>query len=105
MKIAPFGVEQWMNAHEESATFNVGETCVQSLTLDELLGLDDDPGRALAELRALQLTYGHIYGSPELRALIAALYDQVTPERTLVTNGAIGANFLAQYALLEPGDR
>jgi len=105
MKIAPFGVEQWMNAHEESATFNVGETCVQSLTLDELLALDDDPERALAELRALQLTYGHIYGSPELRALVAALYDRVTPEQTLVTNGAIGANFLAQYALLEPGDR
>ncbi len=105
MRIAPFGVEQWMNAHEEAATFNVGETCVQSLTLDELLALDDDPGRALAEIRALQLTYGHIYGAPELRELIAALYDRLPPERTLVTNGAIGANFLAQYALLEPGAR
>ena len=105
MKIAPFGVEQWMNSHEESAVYNVGETCVQSLTLDELLALADDPERALAELRALQLTYGHIYGSPELRALIAAQYEGVAPGETLVTNGAIGANFLAEYSLVEPGDR
>jgi aspartate/methionine/tyrosine aminotransferase len=105
MKIAPFGVEQWMNEHEERAVFNIGETCVRSLTLDELLAFDDDPERALAELRALQLTYGHIYGAPELRALVAGLYEGLAPEQTLVTNGAIGANFLAQYALVEPGDR
>ena len=47
MKIAPFGVEQWMNSHEETATFNVGETCVQSLTLDELLEI----GRASCRAR------------------------------------------------------
>jgi aspartate/methionine/tyrosine aminotransferase len=105
MKIAPFGVEQWMNAHEERAVFNIGETCVHSLTLDELLAFDDDPERALAELRGLQLTYGHIWGSPELRALIGALYEDLPPQQTLVTNGAIGANFLAQYSLLEAGDR
>jgi aspartate/methionine/tyrosine aminotransferase len=105
VKIAPFAVEQWMNAHEERARFNMGETCVESLTLGELLALDGDPDAALAELRALQLTYGHILGAPELRRRVAALYADLEPGQTLITNGAIGANYLVQYALIEPGDR
>ena len=33
MHIEPFFVEQWMNAHETTATWNIAETCVHSLTL------------------------------------------------------------------------
>ena len=35
---------------------------------------------------------------------IAALYgERITPDHVLTANGAIGANFLALYALVEPG--
>jgi aspartate/methionine/tyrosine aminotransferase len=102
--IEPFLVEQWMNSHETTATWNIAETCVHSLTVDELLALTGDDGSVLSRLTGTRLTYGHITGSPELRAAVASLYgERVGPDEVLVTNGAIGANFLALFALTEPG--
>ena len=37
MNIEPFAVEEWMNEHEVGARFNIAETCVDSVSLDELL--------------------------------------------------------------------
>jgi aspartate/methionine/tyrosine aminotransferase len=105
MKVEEFEVENWMNKREMSARWNLGETCVDSLTLDELLALSGDPEAALARLRAMKLTYGFIAGAPRLRELIAATYAHLAPERVLTTSGAITANFLAEYTLVEPGDR
>ena len=39
MKIDTFKVERWMNDFEERAVFNLAETCIDSLTLKELLQL------------------------------------------------------------------
>ncbi len=104
MHIDPFLVEQWMNSHETTATWNIAETCVHSLTVEELLDLTGDAGGVLARLTDTRLTYGHITGSPELRAAVAALYgERVGPDEVLITNGAIGANFLVLFALTEPG--
>lgn len=36
MKIRDFGVEMWMNAYENNCTYNLAETCVKSLTVQEL---------------------------------------------------------------------
>ena len=36
MKIKPFKVEEWMNEYEASAKYNIAETCVDSVSLDEL---------------------------------------------------------------------
>ena len=104
MHIEPFFVEQWMNAHETTATWNIAETCVHSLTLEELLALSGDADGVLGALRGTWLGYGDITGSPRLRAAIAALYgERIGPANVLTANGAIGANFLALYALVEPG--
>ncbi len=104
MHIEPFAVEQWMNSHETTATWNMGETCVHSLSLGELLELTGDADEVLRRLRDTRLTYGHIIGSQELRAQIASLYGEaIAPENVLVTNGAIGANFLALFSLAGPG--
>ena len=104
MHIDPFFVEQWMNAHETTATWNIAETCVHSLTLEELLELSGEPDAVLRGLCGTWLGYGDITGSPRLRAAIAALYgERVGPDNVLTANGAIGANFLALYALVEPG--
>ncbi len=103
MHIDPFFVEQWMNAHETTATWNIAETCVHSLTLDELLELSGDSDGVVRGLKETWLGYGDIIGSPRLRAAIAALYgERITPDNVLTANGAIGANFLALYALVEP---
>ena len=39
MQIAPFAVEEWMNRYETQARCNIAETCVDSISLDELLAL------------------------------------------------------------------
>ena len=39
MKIAPFQVEEWMNAYETKAKYNIAETCVNSISLNELFAL------------------------------------------------------------------
>ena len=35
MKIKDFGVEMWMNAYENDCTYNLAETCVESLTVEQ----------------------------------------------------------------------
>jgi len=103
--IKPFAVEQWMNAHETTATWNIAETCVDPLRAQELLALAGGGDAVLLRLLDTKLTYGHVTGSPELRAAIAALYgERIGAADVLTTNGAIGANFLALFALVEPGD-
>ncbi|GAA4716554.1 aminotransferase [Brevibacillus fulvus] len=104
MQIKPFKVEEWMNAYEMEAVYNIAETCVDSLTLRELISFSDEPERFLQSLVDRKLTYGHIEGSPEFRELIAGLYQTMKPDNVLVTNGAIGANFLLLYTLVKPGD-
>lgn len=103
MQIAPFAVEEWMNAWETRCTHNLAETCVHSLRVDELLALCGQTD--LTDLQGLHLTYGDIPGSPRLRAAIAARYDSMAAEAVLVTHGTIGANMLVHKALVEPGDR
>jgi len=105
MKIEPFGVELWMNEFENDCEFNLAETCVASLTVNELLELTGVGHDALAEIASMKLTYGAIEGSDRLRSAIAALYDSMTPDNTVVTHGAIGANKLVHETLVEPGDR
>jgi aspartate/methionine/tyrosine aminotransferase len=105
MKITPFAVEQWMNAHETKCRYNLAETCVESLTIAELLDMAGQRESILAELLPLKMTYGAIEGSDRLRTAIAALYEKATTENVLVTHGAIGANALVYQALVGSGDR
>ena len=105
MQIEPFGVEQWMNAHETHCAFNLAETCVHSLTIAELMDLAGHNQRDLSAVLPMRMTYGDIEGSPALRRAIAALYTGQTPDNVVVTHGTIGANALVHAALVERGDR
>lgn len=105
MQIAPFAVEQWMNAHETRCELNLAETCVESLTVAQLLDIAGATDTFLAEVRPLKLTYGAIEGSARLRTAIARLYASRAPGEVLLTHGAAGANALVYAALIEPGDR
>lgn len=104
MKIRDFGVEMWMNAYENDCVYNLAETCVESLTVGELLDLDGRREQALADILSMKLTYGAIEGSERLRTLIAGLYKRQGPENIVTTHGAIGANHLVIETLVEPGD-
>ena len=105
MKIRDFGVEIWMNRYENDCELNLAETCVESLTVEELLDMAGKKDDILAELLPMKLTYGAIEGSNRLRSLIAAMYDNQAMENVVVTHGAIGANALVHQTLLEAGDR
>jgi len=106
MIIKPFKVEQWMNEFEDDAIYNIGETCVHSITLKELLELSgEDQQEFMVRVMDKRLTYGHISGSPEFKEGICRLYENLKPGNILTTHGAIGANHLALYSIVEPGDR
>ncbi|HPF45444.1 MAG: aminotransferase [Alphaproteobacteria bacterium] len=104
MKIREFGVEIWMNEFENHCKYNLAETCVQSLTIDELLKITDKKEAALSELLPLKMTYGAIEGSARLKNAISTLYDNQKPENIMVAHGAIGANALVYSALVGPKD-
>ena len=46
MDIAPFGVEDWLNVHEKSATYDIAQSTIASMTLDELVALGAPRGLA-----------------------------------------------------------
>ncbi|MBB5535713.1 aminotransferase [Rhizobium giardinii] len=104
MKIRDFGVEIWMNKYETKCELNLAETCVESLTVAELLDMAGTNDIA-EEIRPLKLTYGEIEGSVRLRTLIAGMYEKQQIENVITTHGAIGANALVHQTLVEPGDR
>jgi len=105
MHIEPFGVEIWMNEFEASCELNLAETCVESVTVAELLALCKKDEGSLSEVLPFKMTYGHIEGSDRLRDAIAALYEKQKRENILVTHGTIGANSLVHQALVSHGDK
>jgi len=105
MKIKDFGVEIWMNLYENNCEHNLAETCVDSMTVEELLEMTGKTDEIMQHILKMQMSYGDIEGSPKLVEGIQSLYKQVKPEQITVTHGAIGANALTMFALIEPGDR
>ena len=106
MKIRPFAVEEWMNAYETGARCNIAETCVDSISADELFQLCGEDSTAFwKQFSARRLTYGDIEGAPAFREGICRLYKTLKPEEVVTTHGAAGANHHVFYSLVEPGDR
>lgn len=106
MNIKPFAVEEWMNEYETGARFNIAETCVDSVSLDELFALTgEDKGEFLSTLCAQRLTYGDIRGSAALRQGVCRLYRTIRPDEVVPTHGASGANHHVFCSLISAGDR
>lgn len=105
MHIKTIGVEDWLNVWEKSATYDIAQSTISSMTMDEILALDGEAGATFYErLGREKMNYGWIEGSPDFKAEVAKLYRNVDPDNILQTNGATGANLLALMALVEPGD-
>jgi hypothetical protein len=60
MKIEPFGVEVWMNAFEYDFEFNLAETCVASLTVNQLLEIIGKSTDVLDDLGPMKMSFGAI---------------------------------------------
>ena len=106
MNIKPFAVEEWMNEYETGARYNIAETCVDSVSLDELFALTgESKDEFLSKFCATRLTYGDIWGSDALREGVCRLYRTVQPDEVVLTHGAAGANHHVFCSLISAGDR
>ena len=75
MKIKPFAVEEWMNEWEVGAKYNIAETCVDSVSLKQLLEICGEDEADFAQmLLSIRLSYGDITGMPKFKAGVCNLY-------------------------------
>ncbi|HSJ55590.1 MAG TPA: aminotransferase class I/II-fold pyridoxal phosphate-dependent enzyme [Anaerolineae bacterium] len=106
MKIEPFALERWMTTYEQHVDYDIAESGILPLSIDDLLCMVPAVEResTLHRLLGLRLGYSEARGTEELRGVLAETYAGATPENILVPTGAIEANFLLFNTLLEPGD-
>lgn len=100
MRIDLFKMERAQCLYEKEVEYNLSESGVSPLRVEELLGGGTDPAAFLGT----KLGYPWSNGSPELRENIASFYD-AEPGNVTVTNGSSEAIFIAFWGLLEKGDR
>lgn len=105
MKIRPFHVERWIDQYETVAKYNIAETCVHPMSLDELFALTgEDKEACIKKMFSTQLTYGPIEGGEQFRDGVSKLFKTVKPDEVMSTQGAISANYLLLMSLVEPND-
>jgi aspartate/methionine/tyrosine aminotransferase len=100
MKIETFEMERWQSQWENVVEYNLAESGVDPLTVEELFGGPE----AVCELGRHKMLYNQGNGTPELRDLISGLYPGATRDNVVVTHGTCEANYLAIWSLIEPGD-
>jgi len=101
-KFVPFELERWQSTWENRVRFNLSESGVHPLSIQELLGL---AGASAVPLLDVRLGYSQSNGTDLLRERIAALYPGASPDQVLVTTGSSEANFVTCWRLLQPGDK
>jgi aspartate/methionine/tyrosine aminotransferase len=99
MKIEQFKMERMQSTWENVVEFNLSESGVHPLSLQELVSEEE-----LEEILKINLGYSQTNGTPELRQQIASLYTGVDPDQILTTAGSSEANFLLTWGNIEPGD-
>jgi aspartate/methionine/tyrosine aminotransferase len=99
MRIDLFRMERTQCLYENQVEYNLSESGVRPLRLQDLL-----EGEDRARLLSLALKYPESNGSPELRGRIAQFHG-ASADQILVTNGGSEANFTALWGLLEKGHR
>ena len=99
MHIDLFRMERTQCLYENEVEYNLSESGVRPLCLEELLQ-GEDRTRFFSQV----LKYPESNGSLELRERIAQFHG-ATAEQVSVTNGGSEANYTALWGLLEKGDR
>lgn len=101
MRFIQFDLERWQSTWENRVRYNLSESGVHPLSIQELLGL---AGASTLPLLEVRLGYSQSNGTDLLRGRIAALYRGASPEQVLVTTGSSEANFCVCWRLIAPGD-
>jgi aspartate/methionine/tyrosine aminotransferase len=107
VRIESFQLERWMTKYEVNVRWDIAESGIFPMSVREVLDLlpPEERENELGRLLDLRLGYSEACGSAELRGLIAATYQNTSPDDILVTTGAIEANFLLFNELLSAGDQ
>jgi len=100
MRIERFQMERTQSLYENEVRYNLSESGVQPLSIEQLLG-----GGAVAGILSQPLKYPESNGSRLLRERIALMYPGATADNVLVTNGTSEANYTVLWSLLGPQDR
>jgi aspartate/methionine/tyrosine aminotransferase len=101
MRIPLFKMERMQSTYENYVEFNLSESGVHPMRVEELL----DGSPETARLLQAELGYCQSNGTEELRGRIALFYPGAKRDNILVTNGGAEANFATFWTLLEKGDR
>ena len=97
----PFMLEREMSIWEHQVKYNLSESGVHPMTVEELFGSDP---QLIESFLDTSLHYPQTNGSIELRDRIAAIYPGATRDNVVVTTGAAQANFTSILTLMDPGD-
>lgn len=102
LDLPDFALEVHLGRWEFAAEHNLTASDAETLTIAELLDLAGDDARD----RFLDLPLGYLptWGTDELRAAVAATYDEVDADHVLCFAGAEEAMFWALQLLVGPGD-
>jgi aspartate/methionine/tyrosine aminotransferase len=99
--IDPFAMERMQSLYWHEVEFDLSESGVRPLQVDELLG-GEVATRALLDT---PLGYPLSEGSFQTRDHVSAWYPDAGVENVTIVNGGSEANHLTLWTLLEPGDR
>ena len=99
MKLPKFEVEQWMTDYENDAVFNLTDTCIPALTVNELLAMDE-----AGDFQNVRLDYGAITGDPQVKEEILKLYTSGDFDSITTSQGCLQGNEMVMETLLEAGD-
>jgi hypothetical protein len=94
-------MERMQCLYEHEVEYNLSESGVQPMTLEELLGGEE----ALRAFLSTEIGYPQSNGSLALREGIASFYPGADPDNVTVVNGGSEANFITLWTLLDHGDR
>ena len=100
MRLPRFEMERLQSIWEHQVAWNVSESGVEPLRVEELARTDAEREAVMRQA----LGYTQTNGTLELRALIAAIHPGARPDNVTVTNGGSEANCITLMHLLEPGD-
>jgi len=100
MRLEPFEMERFQSTWEHQVAWNLSESGVEPLRLEELALTERDREAVLRQ----PLAYTQTNGTLELRTLIAGLYSEARPANVQVTNGGAEANLCTLLQIVEPGD-
>jgi hypothetical protein len=100
MRLEAFAMERLQSTWENRVAWNLAESGVHPLRLEELADTREDRAALLRQ----ELGYTQTNGTPDLRALIAAMYPGARPDQIEVTNGGSEANCVVLWHFVERGD-